>query len=72
MWALPSSVHLAFTLRHSHENCSQALPIFIGSSPDIIHMTGPRPYPFFSALLNPCIILDANRRAKMGKAWERG
>ena len=27
MWALPSSVHLAVTLRHSHD-WSQALPIF--------------------------------------------
>ena len=32
----------------------------------------PRPSPFFDALLLPCIMLNANRRPKMGEARERG
>ena len=32
----------------------------------------PRPFPFFTALPLPCIILNANRRTSTGETWELG
>ena len=36
----------------------------------VIGVTRPSPFVLFSALLLPCIILNANRRTKTGEAWE--
>ena len=48
-------------------------PTSTSHPPDVSHMmNSPRSSTFFTALRLPCIMVNANWRANMGYAWERG